>query len=160
MHTSAKNIENGLPEIISCYNLSKSAVDNMDHMICMYTSKRKCFRWPYRYFFNLVNVGLFNAAIILQQLNASTSQAKTNAFLFEFLMNVGYQLLHVIFQKDPLRHHLRQFFLQCLFLVTQALYVHLAFKWAIKENNKLAGVFNVADKKTTMKCSKLRKFHL
>ena len=61
-------------------------------MIRMYTNNRKCFRWPYGYFFNLVDVGL-------QQLNASTSQAKTNAFLFEFLMNVGYQLLHAHISK-------------------------------------------------------------
>ena len=80
MHTSAKNMENGLLEIISCYNLSKSGVDNMDHMIHMYTSKRKCFCWPYGYFFNLVDVGLLNVAVIVQQLNALTSQAKMNAF--------------------------------------------------------------------------------
>ena len=90
MHTSAKNMENGLPEIILCYNLSKSGVNNMDHMIYMYTSKRKCFCWSYGYFFNLVDVGLLNAAVIMQHLNASTSQAKTNAFQFEFLINIGY----------------------------------------------------------------------
>ena len=94
MHASPTSMENGLPVIISCYNLSKSGVDNMDHMIRMYTSKRKCFRWPYRYFFSLVTL-----VCLMQQLNASTSQAKTNAFRFVFLTNVGYQLLHAHISK-------------------------------------------------------------
>ena len=35
----------------------------------------------------------------MQQSNAPTSQAKTNAFRFEFLMNVRYQLLHAHIAK-------------------------------------------------------------
>ena len=63
MHISATNMENGLPEFILCYNWSKSGVDNMDHYD---THVYKC----YGYFFNLVDVGLLNAAVIMQQLNA------------------------------------------------------------------------------------------
>ena len=161
MHTSAKNMENGLPEIISCYNLSKSGVDNMDHMICMYTSKRKCFRWPYGYFFNFVDVGLVNAAVIMQQLNASTSQAKTNAFRFEFLMNVGYQLLHAHISKRFIATSSKTILLAMSLLgytsSTCAPGIQVGHQRE-RQTGRCVQCGRQKDKKTTMKCSSCGNF--
>ena len=44
IHTFGLNEANGLPEMVSYYNSTRSGVDNMDHMVRFFSSKRKCFR--------------------------------------------------------------------------------------------------------------------
>ena len=43
------------PEIIIHYNATKSGVDNLDHLVKMYTCKRKKNRWPMTMFFNILD---------------------------------------------------------------------------------------------------------
>jgi hypothetical protein len=63
-HTTPSNSDNGLPEMVAFYNATKSGVDNMDHMVRYYSCKRKCCRWPYGFFCNLVDVALVNANLL------------------------------------------------------------------------------------------------
>ena len=94
MHTSAPNMDSGLPEMISCcYNNTKSGVDKMDHMVRMYTSKRKCSRWTYAFFCNQVDIGLLNASVVMREVNPFITTARKNSFRHSFLLEVGYQLL-------------------------------------------------------------------
>eukprot|EP00102_Acyrthosiphon_pisum_P018216 XP_008189892.1 PREDICTED: uncharacterized protein LOC103311869 [Acyrthosiphon pisum] len=56
------------PEIITLYNATKDAVDNMDRMTENYTVARKSFRWPLTVFYSMLNIGgVVNAQIIYQE---------------------------------------------------------------------------------------------
>jgi len=55
------------PEIITLYNATKGAVDNMDRMTENYTVARKSFRWPLTVFYSMLNIGGVNAQIIYQE---------------------------------------------------------------------------------------------
>lgn len=44
------------PNIIMYYNQNKSGVDTLDHLVRLYTCKRKTMRWPMVLFFNLIDV--------------------------------------------------------------------------------------------------------
>ena len=44
------------PEIIQHYNKTKSGVDNLDHLVGLYSVKRKVRRWPMTLFFNIIDV--------------------------------------------------------------------------------------------------------
>eukprot|EP00102_Acyrthosiphon_pisum_P018217 XP_008189893.1 PREDICTED: piggyBac transposable element-derived protein 4-like [Acyrthosiphon pisum] len=56
------------PEIITLYNATKGAVDNMDRMTENYTVARKSFRWPLTVFYSMLNIGgVVNAQIIYQE---------------------------------------------------------------------------------------------
>lgn len=46
---------NNKPEIITYYNSTKSGVDNLDHLVGLYTCKRKTRRWPMTFFFNAID---------------------------------------------------------------------------------------------------------
>lgn len=81
-------ILNNLPEIVQSYNETKSGTDNMDHMVRFYTSRRKCRRWPYGFFFNMVDIALLNSYIIYSKIN---SAAKISHY--SFLLDVGYAML-------------------------------------------------------------------
>jgi len=83
-HTSPSNADNGLPEIVSFYNSTKSGVDNLDHMVRFYTCRRKCCRWPYTFFCNIVDVALVNANILWRKDSQSDHKNR-----FNFLIEVG-----------------------------------------------------------------------
>ena len=57
-------VRNGKPEIVDFYNGNKSGVDNMDHMLSLTSSARKSNR-TYVFLFNLIDVTLLNAFIML-----------------------------------------------------------------------------------------------
>ena len=161
-HTSAVNLDSGLPEIISCYNQTKSGVDNMDHMIRLFTCKRKCFRWTYGFLFNLVDIGLLNASIIMRNLNPPATTAKRNSFRMEFLLEAGYQLL-----DDHIKHRVMLKGMSAAAITAMGL---LGYK---KNVNVVADADDNAtqrtmgrckectrkvDKKTTQKCTKCKNF--
>jgi len=52
------------PEAILHYNASKSGVDNLDHLVSNYTSRRKINRWPVVLFANMLDVSAVAAFII------------------------------------------------------------------------------------------------
>ena len=92
LHTEAAINDVGLPEIIQHYNETKSGVDSMDRMVKYYTSKRKCFRWTYGFFCNMIDVALLNACVIMRP-KAEPSTSDGNMFRFNFLMETGYELV-------------------------------------------------------------------
>ena len=63
IHTTAKNTEHGLPEIVEDYNTTKSGFDLMDRQVNYYSCRRISFRWTFCFFFNLVDVALLNASM-------------------------------------------------------------------------------------------------
>lgn len=43
------------PAIIMHYNATKSGVDNLDHLVSLYSCKRKTNRWPMTMLFNIID---------------------------------------------------------------------------------------------------------
>jgi hypothetical protein len=79
----------GKPNVVITYNQTKSGVDNLDHMVRLYSSKRKCKRWPYEMAFNLFDVAAVNAYILMHNNNPT----KRNNERYHFLLNLGYALV-------------------------------------------------------------------
>ena len=52
------------PEIMSYYNSTKSGVDNLDHLVGLYTCKRKICRWPMTFFFNMIDTAVVAAYVV------------------------------------------------------------------------------------------------
>lgn len=52
------------PEVINFYNKYKSGVDSMDQMLGTYTCKRRTRRWPYAFFFNILDIAALATHII------------------------------------------------------------------------------------------------
>lgn len=52
------------PEIILHYNSTKSGVDNMDHLACTYSCRRKTNRWPMVIFFNILDTAAIASFVI------------------------------------------------------------------------------------------------
>jgi len=74
------------PEMIEFYNATKSGVDNMDHMVRFYSSKRKTRRWSYSFFMNLVDIMALNAFVAYK-----TGHPQESRYLF--LKKLSHQLL-------------------------------------------------------------------
>lgn len=55
MHRYVPDTKEGKDDIVTYYNGNKSAVDNLDKLIRSYKSQRRCRRWPYGIFFNLLD---------------------------------------------------------------------------------------------------------
>ena len=89
MHTSAKNDDNGIPEIVSFYNETKGGTDNMDHMIRLYRSGKVSRRWPLTFFFNMIDVALLNGCVY----RSLHTQRNSKRFRRRFLLDVGYELV-------------------------------------------------------------------
>lgn len=52
------------PDILLYYNETKSGVDNLDHLLRLYSCKRKVNRWPVCLFFNMLNCAAFAAYFV------------------------------------------------------------------------------------------------
>ena len=52
------------PEIILHYNETKSGVDNLDHLIRLYSCKRATSRWPMNMFYNMIDVASIAAFVL------------------------------------------------------------------------------------------------
>ena len=72
--------------MIEFYNATKSGVDNMDHMVRFYSSKRKTRRWFYSFFMNLVDIIALNAFVAYK-----TGHPQESRYLF--LKKLSHQLL-------------------------------------------------------------------
>ena len=87
------------PEVINDYNKYKSGVDNLDHKLRIFSSKRKSCRWTMAFFFNMVDVALVNAHILFSQL---VNRSKRANFLEKILVSGKYIVFidGVIFQSS------------------------------------------------------------
>lgn len=55
------------PDIVTYYNQTKSGVDNFDHLLRLYSCKRKSNRWPMTLFYNILDCGALSAFILWTQ---------------------------------------------------------------------------------------------
>ena len=90
-----KAIEGSLskPEIIHHYNACKSGVDNLDHLVTMYTSRRKTNRWPMVLFWNMIDVAAVGAFILWLGNNTQWEVSKGRRRRNLFLRQLGYDLV-------------------------------------------------------------------
>jgi hypothetical protein len=79
------------------YNRTKSGVDIADKRLRGLTCKRKCRRWPYAIFSNMVDVSTNNASIIYSSRHPNESRKQEQHYAF--LKALGYQLIHAHIQK-------------------------------------------------------------
>lgn len=81
------------PEAIQYYNQSKAAVDIMDKMLGEYTTKRTTRRWPYAFFFNILDIAALAAYILYAENNElNTTASKKRSIRRSFLLDLGRQL--------------------------------------------------------------------
>ena len=92
LHTTVDVDSIDLPEIVQHYNATKSGVDAMDRMVRYYTCKRKCFRWTYGFFCNMIDIALLNASIIMRKSDPPSNE-HSNKFRYNFLTQVAYELV-------------------------------------------------------------------
>lgn len=91
-HTYGRHNDGEKPEIVTCYNATKSGVDNLDKLVRTYRSQRKCRRWPYGVFMALVDVAVIASMKSMQALNH-----------YSFKMDVGYEMtLPLVRQRSVL----------------------------------------------------------
>jgi len=75
------------PEIITFYNATKGAVDNMDRMTENYTVARRSNRWPLTVFYSILNIGAVNSQVIYHE-NSQTKYTR-----LQFLKILAKQLM-------------------------------------------------------------------
>jgi hypothetical protein len=92
--TGDSPIEGNKPKTVLFYNETKSGVDNLDHMVRLYSTKRKCRRWPYSIAMNLVDIAAVNGTILLKHLSQrATGKYQASHVHYDFLKKAGYQLI-------------------------------------------------------------------
>ena len=80
------------PDIIIHYNETKSGVDNLDHLVRLYTSKRATRRWPLALFMNMLDVAGVAAYVLWVKQMPDWNQGKNNRRHL-FLMKLGELLI-------------------------------------------------------------------
>jgi hypothetical protein len=124
-----------------------------------HTTKRKCFRWTFAFFCNLIDIALLNASIIMRIVNPSLTPGKENSFRYNFLLEVGYQLLDAHIKKRIQQRVSKQAYTAMEFLGYKR-----DFKPQIETygERRLMGRCTTCsrknDKKTTQKCSSCHSF--
>ena len=66
------------PEIVIHYNNTKSGVDNLDHLVGLYSCKRKSRRWPMTLFYNIVDCACVAAYVTWTAKHPEWNQNKTH----------------------------------------------------------------------------------
>lgn len=102
LHRGNETVENK-PSTVQFYNQTKSGVDILDKKIRSFSCKRKCRRWPVSVISNLVDIACINAMYILKKPDAPVQ--KTGHY--EFLKNVGYQLVDQHIRKRILKKSIK-----------------------------------------------------
>lgn len=80
------------------YNKTKCAVDDMDKKVRMYSTKRKCCRWPYSFIMNLIDVASVNATIIRQKVVNVPEHQRKNLHR-QTLSAAGYQMVNSLIDR-------------------------------------------------------------
>jgi hypothetical protein len=79
------------------YNRTKSGVDIFDKRVRGYSCKRKCRRWPFAIFSNMIDIATNNGCIIFGERDNHTVRVKESHY--EFLKNAAYQLVDQQIQR-------------------------------------------------------------
>lgn len=118
MHHS-KHDDNGLPEIISFYNSTKSGVDAVDEKTSKYSCSRRTQRWPMALFYRIVDMSSVNAYINHQSC-ADTKRLERLEFLKVLAKQLYEPLLVERSQKTNLSRELRYGLIRILDTAPQA----------------------------------------
>lgn len=92
------------PLTVRVYNEHKSGVDTFDKKIRAFSCKRKCRRWPFGFVCNLVDIACINAMFLYKRNPNPTDKT----YHYQFLKNVGYQLVDGLIQRRLAKKSLKQ----------------------------------------------------
>ena len=81
------------PEIISYYNSTKSGVDNLDHLVGLYTCKRKTRRWPMTFFYNIIDTAGVAAYVLWYTRHPDYQTGKSHKRRL-FLVDIAQSMVH------------------------------------------------------------------
>lgn len=93
-HSNEVDKDTGKPEIILFYNSTKGGVDALDEKCTIYSSNRRCRRWPMVIFFTLLNISLVNAHVIFDAFQGNSSTTRYN-----FIKNLAQTLMEPHLKK-------------------------------------------------------------
>ena len=161
MHSCGSNDPSGLPEVVAFYNSTKKGTDDMDHVVRLHRTGRKCRRWPYVFVFNMVDIALLNSSIISKKLNQPESDRRSNQFHINFCLDLGYELIDAEVRKH-LNTNMNQKMRRAAELLGYSVpSLDLNLSAASVENRKRGRCISCdrkSDKKTTMRCSTCENF--
>jgi hypothetical protein len=87
------------PEIILHYNATKSGVDNMDHLACIYSCKRKINRWPMILFFYMLDTAAIASFVIWMCNNPDWNMSSKAIRRRQFIVNLGESLVEPLIRR-------------------------------------------------------------
>ena len=87
------------PEIIHHYNSTKSGVDNMDHLACIYSCKRKTNRWPMVLFYNILDTAGIASFVIWMCNNPEWNKSSKAIRRRQFLVSLGESLVEPLIRR-------------------------------------------------------------
>ena len=93
------------PSTVLQYNKTKSGVDIADKRVRGLSCKRKCRRWPYAIFSNVVDIACNNASIIFA---AQHPEIRRQEAHYLFNKNAGYQLLKEQLNRRANKRNLKE----------------------------------------------------
>jgi hypothetical protein len=155
-HRSTAVLQSGLPEIVDYYNATKSGVDMMDRNVRYYSVKRKCFRWPYSFVCNLIDIGLNNASILSNKLDKS----EKGTYKYDFMLDVGYSLVDDHIKERLCSRSLNKRILSAMNLLGYSKTCAAAADATtdVIRRGRCVECPRLHDQKTTMKCSLCAQF--
>ena len=83
---------NNKPRIILDYNQHKAGVDTLDQVVRGYSCRRKCRRWPFTMFCNLLDIATYNAYILYLGIHPNYKNGVSHRRR-EFLKELGKSML-------------------------------------------------------------------
>lgn len=141
-HGHQHNLPDGKPQMVQCYNATKSGVDNLDKQVRCYRSKRKCSRWPYGLFFTLVDTGI----VLLLRLFDLDSH-------YSFKKELGYELVAPLILRRLQMPNLRLTVRQAIVSTGLAPVRPLAHAQARGNQGRCAHCPRARDRKTKRTCN-------
>ena len=87
------------PEIILHYNATKSGVDNMDHLACIYSCKRKINRWPMVLFFDMLDTAAIASFVIWMCNNPDWNKSSKAIRRRQFIISLGESLAEPLIRR-------------------------------------------------------------
>ena len=83
-HDNKVSDDDSKPDIILHYNSTKSGVDNLDHLVRIYTCKRATRRWPLTLFMNMDVAGMAAYVVWMEQMPQWSTGKSNKRFIFLF----------------------------------------------------------------------------
>ncbi|KAJ8933438.1 hypothetical protein NQ314_013995 [Rhamnusium bicolor] len=104
-HSIERDLENGLPEIVSFYNRTKGGVDSLDMKCSNYCSNRRIRRWPMAVFYRIVDISAINAYLLFLHYKGITPKSRF-AFTKELSIALAKLLMESSLQNPRLNREI------------------------------------------------------